>query len=169
MIQYVDLREVDGGTLLGYLGHLAENLRPSDLDEITATVDLPPMQTLVDSVLASLRAWVVLADGEPVCIFGAAPTGHIDAGLVWMLGTPRMDERRVAVSICRQFRPHLAELHRLWPVLFNNIDARNQKSMDWLTWGGFRLIEALPGYGRQGELFFTFSRYEPCALPSSQP
>ncbi|MFN3573629.1 MAG: hypothetical protein ACK4TR_08890 [Phenylobacterium sp.] len=170
MIRYLDLREVDGGTLLGYLGHLAENLRPSDVDELSATVGTPAMQALVESVIASQRAWIILADEEPVCIFGAADTEHPGAGCVWMMGTPRMDERAVALSICRSFHAYLAELHQLWPLLFNFIDARNQKSMRWLAWGGFQIIEALPRFGREGRLFFTFTRYDPqCAPLSSQP
>lgn len=161
MIDYVDLREVDPGTLVDLLGHLAGNLRQSDLDEINATSELTPMHALVESVRVSERGWIITVDGEPVCIFGAAPSGIPNGGIVWMLGTPRMDERRVALSICRNFRPYLDELHKLWPVLWNRIDARNQKSMDWLTWGGFRLIEAHPNHGREGRLFFTFSRYQP--------
>ncbi|MFN3582779.1 hypothetical protein [Phenylobacterium sp.] len=168
MIEYLDLREVDGGTLLGLLSHLAENLRPSDIDEIQATTGTGPMQALVESVAVSERAWIIRVDGEPVCVFGAAPTEFPGAGSVWMMGTSRMDERPVALSICRNFRPYLAELHKLWPILFNFIDARNQKSMDWLLWGGFQIIEALPNHGPEGRLFFTFSRYEPpCVHPSS--
>lgn len=168
MIRYVDLREVSEDTLKGYLLHLAENLRPSDLDEIAATTDRTALATLADSVSVSERVWVILANEEPVCVFGAAPTELPGAGSVWMMGTPRMDERAVALSICRQFRPYLAELHQLWPILFNFVDARNQKSIEWLLWGGFEIIEALPNHGREGRLFFTFSRYDPpCALPHS--
>lgn len=161
MIEYADLSEMDTGTLLDNLGHLAVNLRQSDVEEIAASSQLTPMEALMGSVRVSERGWIIRVDGEPVCIFGAAPSGLPGGGIVWMLGTPRMDERRVALSICRNFRPYLDELHRKWPVLWNNIDARNQKSMDWLRWGGFRLIEALPNHGPEGRLFFTFSRYAP--------
>lgn len=161
MIQYRDLRETDLDTLAGWVEHLAGNLRPSDIDELAASSGAAPLPAIWGSVAVSEMAWVVLADGEPVCIFGGSPTGPAESGCVWMLGTPRMDEPAVALSICRQFRPHLAQLHQRWAVLWNYIDARNAKSMAWLQWADFRVLEVFPAHGRQGRPFFLFGRIAP--------
>ncbi|WP_343698848.1 hypothetical protein [Caulobacter sp.] len=161
MIEYQDLREASSEQTIAWLEVLAENLRPSDLDEITATSDMDPLLSLTTSVMLSQRAWVIISSGVPVAVFGCAPSGPADSGLVWMMGTPAMDERRTAISIARMTVPYLRQMHRLYACLWNHIDARNEKSMHWLRWCGFRLLEAIPSYGREARPFYIFARYEP--------
>ena len=43
----------------------------------------------------------------------------------------------------------------------NYIDARNEQSLRWLRWTGFKLLEAHPEHGREKRLFFTFARFDP--------
>lgn len=161
MIQYRDLREASSEQTTAWLEVLAENLRPSDLDEIAASSDLDPLMSLTASVAVSDMAWVILSNDIPVAVFGCAPSGHPNSGQVWMMGTPGMDERRTAISIARSTVPYLDRMHALYACLWNYIDARNEKSMNWLRWSGFRLLEAHPAHGREGRLFFTFARYAP--------
>lgn len=161
VIEFKDVREQGADQVMAWLASLADNLRQSDLDEITATHDLDPFTSLLTSARLSELAWVILWNGEPVSIFGAAPTPCPDSGLVWMMGTPGMDERRPSLTIARMTRPYLERMHRRYPCLWNNIDARNEKSMNWLKWSGFKLLEALPEYGREKRLFFTFGRFDP--------
>lgn len=159
MIEVIPAHEADQAALRDWLIELAANLRPADLDEIEATSEEPPLASLLSSLLASDMAWVGLRGGTPVCIFGVAPTPLPGAGNVWMMGTPEIDE--IPVAFLRRTGPYLRQMHERYPLLWNYIDARNRKSMDWLDWSGFRLLEAHPHYGREGRLFFTFARYEP--------
>jgi hypothetical protein len=161
VIEFKDIREHEVSQVTAWLATLAANLRRSDLDEITATHALDPVTSLMTSARLSEMAWVILWNGEPVAIFGAAPTPCPDSGLVWMMGTPGMDDRRPALTIARMTRPYLAVMHRRFPCLWNYIDARNEKSMNWLKWSGFNLLEAHPEHGREKRLFFTFGRFDP--------
>lgn len=109
--------------------------------------------------MVSDLAWVILCDGEPLTVFGVAPTGCEGSGMVWMMGTPQMD--RVSLRLARISLDCIRLMHRSYRCLWNYIDARNEQSMRWLRWTGFRLLEAHPEFGREGRLFFTFARYEP--------
>ncbi|QOC54137.1 hypothetical protein [Caulobacter vibrioides] len=161
MITFTDLREAGTEQTLAWLTALSENLRPSDRDEIAATHDLDPLLSLTTSVMLSDMAWIIHADGAPVAVFGCASSGCPGSGLVWMMGTPAMDVRPTALGIARATLPYLRRMHALYPCLWNHIDARNEKSMTWLRWSGFRLLEAHPEHGRERRLFFTFARYDP--------
>lgn len=157
-MQIVSLAEVSNAQVADWLVDLADDLRPADLDEIAATTAEDPATSLITSVMMSTHAWVILDGEDPICAFGAAPDGRPGLGVVWMMGSPRMDEPRNALGILRQSRPYLDRLHAAYPTLWNNIDARNGRSMRWLEWLGFEVQEALPDYGLEGRLFYRFSR-----------
>lgn len=166
MIRFVDLRDVPNAQAAEWMVDLAADLRPEDLAEIEATSDLSPAETLVTSLMLSDHAWVILVNEEPVCVFGAAPSGTPSSGLVWMMGSPRMDTPAVALAVLRATRPYLDAMHVAYPHLWNMIDARHDKSMKWLEWCGFSVVDVHPAHGRQGRLFYTFSRLQPpCAIP----
>lgn len=158
MTDILDVRSVAPDALAIWLEQLAANLRPGDIDEIAAASGEDPLVALRLSVIASDMCWIALHDLEPVAIFGVAPTVPL-SGMVWMVGTPKMDE--LGRKVLRVTRPYLDRMHERYAVLWNHIDARNSKSMRWLEWCGFRLIEALPDHGPERRLFFTFARYDP--------
>ena len=157
-MQIVSLAEVSNAQAAEWLVDLADDLRLADLDEIEATTAEEPAVALISSVMVSTHAWVILDGEDPICAFGAAPDDRPGLGVVWMVGSPRMDERRNALAILRQSKPYLARLHAAYPTLWNNIDARNDRSMRWLEWLGFEVMEALPGWGLEGRLFYHFAR-----------
>lgn len=156
-MKIVSLSEVSNAQAAEWLVDLAEDLRSSDLDEIAAATGEDPAVALVSSVMVSSHAWVVLDGEDPICVFGAAP-GDEGEGIVWMMGSPRMDEPRNALGILRRSREYLDELHRTYPRLHNHIDARNDRSMKWVEWCGFEVIDADLSYGIEGRLFFHFER-----------
>lgn len=158
MIELRDLREAPAEQIAAWLGAIAGNLRPLDRLEIEATSDLDPTTALIASAMVSELAWVLLVGGEPVAVFGVAPSGCEGSGMVWLMGTPAMDDTPTALA--RFTRRGLRMMHRRFPCLWNYIDARNEPSMRWLLWSGFRLLEAHPEHGREGRLFFTFARYQ---------
>lgn len=161
-ISVVDLRDHDPLITLDWLADIAENLRPEDLDEIKATSGQEPLVALIASVMDSEMGYIVLHGDEPVSVFGAAPVTGLerDSGIVWMLGTPTMDKPGVARGILRLTRPYIDRLQARFPCLWNRIDARNDKSMRWLSWAGFQVVSTDPCFGREGRMFFTFARQE---------
>ena len=161
MITFKDLREEGSEQTVAWMTSLAERLRPSDLDEIAATHALDPAVSLTTSIMLSDHAWVILKDTLPIAVFGCAPSGCPGSGLVWMMGTPDMDGHRAAIRIARATNAYLVQMHATYPCLWNYIDARNGKSMNWLRWSGFQLLEAHPEHGPERRMFFTFARYAP--------
>lgn len=155
-MEVVSLSEVTNAQAAEWLVDLAEDLRQSDLDELAATTGEDPAVVLVASVMESSHAWMVIVDDEPICVFGAAPAE--DEGIVWMMGSPKMDLPRNRTAILRRSKTYLDILLGVYPRLFNHIDARNLRSMKWLQWLGFNVVDADPLYGIERRLFFLFER-----------
>lgn len=139
MIQVHDLRHVDADAAEAWVDHLSKHLRRADLDEIEAMAGVTSGEALRASLALSTHAYCVLGrHGEPAAMFGAAPHPLPGVGVVWMLGTDAI--RTEAVGIARRTRRYFDELNDPYPVLWNYIDGRNEVSLRWLRWGGFRLI-----------------------------
>lgn len=157
MIQVHDLRRVQADTAWAWADHIAANMRQSDLDEVRASSALEPHEVLRESLGLSSHAYCVESDTlGPVALFGAAPHPLPGVGIVWMLGTDGV--RTEAYSIARQTRRYFDELNEAYWMLWNYIDGRNDISMRWLKWGGFKLLEEHPNHGPEGRPFFTFAR-----------
>ena len=136
---------------------VADNLRPADLAELMATTEMSPRTALIASWAASTVSWFILdRHGSPIGIFGVAPHLTPGLGVVWLMGTKGVE--REAVSVARQTRPFLDEMQRLFPVLWNHVDARNTLSLRWLEWAGFRITDAHLHHGPERRLFFEFAR-----------
>lgn len=159
MMQVVDLREITNHAQVGeWLVDLAEVLRPSDLAELQASSGGDPAEVLVTSVMLSDRAWIVLDDGDPVLVFGRAPTDNPQEHLAWLMGSPQMDAPAARTFILRRCARYIREMQAGTTRLWNLIDARNEVSMRWLEWLGFHVVEAHPDYGPERRLFYTFER-----------
>lgn len=139
---------------------LAANLRECDLDETQATVGMDPRLALQMSLRLSDVAWTALDhDGVPMAMFGAArDTTQQKAGIVWLLGTDKMDE--LHHFVLRNSVPYMRKLHKIYPFLHNFVDARNTKTLRWLEWCGFTIISFDPEYGIEKRPFYQFARYE---------
>lgn len=161
MIQVVSLGEVSNAQAAEWLVDLAGELRQSDLDEIEAMTGEAPAVALVSSVMVSDHAWVILDGEDPIAAFGCAPSELPDAAVVWMLGSDRMDEPANALGILRLSRPYKDLMHRTYPTLYNWIDARNVRSLRWLEWCGYEIIDADPEFGPQRLPFYLFARLKP--------
>lgn len=161
MIQVISLAEVSNAQAAEWLVDLAEDLRPSDLDEIAAGSGEDPAVALMSCALLSDHGWAILDGEDPIAAFGCAPSGTPGSAIVWMLGSPRMDEPRNAVGILRQSRKYKDLMHDAYPTLFNYIDARNERSMRWLKWCGYELVELVPEFGVERRPFYLFSRHRP--------
>lgn len=155
MAKAVPLRELPDETINDALDYLVENLREADLDEIRATTVMAPREAVQWTVGSSSVAWLILdSTGLPIGIMGAAPGLLPGVGVPWLVGTDGLEKE--PLSILRQTKGHVDEIHELFPVLTNFVDARNDTSLDWLLWAGFRLLDANTHHGPEGRLFLQF-------------
>jgi len=96
-----------------------------------------------------------MPDGTPFMMSGVVPANE-GAGAVWMLSTDAIED--YAVSFLRQCKGVLAEWNRIYPVLFNYVDARNELHVKWLKWMGFTFIKRHEHFGVEGVPFYEFVR-----------
>lgn len=132
--------------------YIADNLRQSDLDEITASHGMDARDGIELSVELSDFCDVMVVDGLPICIFGLVitPAGE---GIPWMLGTNEIKNHKkvfweaskktikLMISVCNS--------------LYNMVHAKNTISIEWLKKLGFEISPPEP-HGVYGELFCRF-------------
>jgi|GEM_PF-263118 hypothetical protein len=149
---------------------LAARLRPQDIKELQAVCDFWPnqadlspenpairlakIQAVTESVRRSdpdfLRAW--FCDEELVCIAGCAPRSMLMAA-PWLLGTDKLDG--CLKSLHKLAGQGVREMLAIYPTLFNIVDERQLKVVNWLKALGFEIVDCpavKPGFGVKGFL-----------------
>jgi hypothetical protein len=120
---------------------VAANMRPADIAEVWALGRHSPLEAIERSLNVSGERWTFLADDMPLAIFGCSETTFSAIGSPWLLG---------AVGVERFTRQFL-ELGQLyvsrWALqyhdLYNFVDARNERSIDWLGRLGFKFADPI--------------------------
>lgn len=138
MISVHDLHRVPTDTVGAWARHVALHLRDQDRDEVAASSGSDPRSAVALSIMMSSRAFAVLDDDVPVCLFGAAPHPLPGVGVAWLLGTEGLYPN--ALKIARGSRRYLDELHQQYNLLWNYVDERNTVSVRWLRWMGFKAL-----------------------------
>ncbi|HBV12939.1 MAG TPA: hypothetical protein DEB60_07420 [Brevundimonas sp.] len=165
MIKFHNLAGVSAEQVHAWLEVIAADLRPGDRDEMRATSPLltigdpDPVLVLMVSIMQSEDAWIITDDGQPFCVFGAAPDCSGD-GIVWMMGTTHMDDPRAKLAVGKATRPVVNLWLTIWPRVWNHIDARNTQSLQWLLWAGFEIEDVDLTHGREHRPFYLFSKTE---------
>jgi hypothetical protein len=67
-----------------------------------------------------------------------------------------LKDTRDKYEFLRQSRIELKKLQKLYPVLFNYIDARNTVHLKWLLYMGFTVIQKHEVFGYSGLPFYEF-------------
>lgn len=141
------------------LAYISENLRDPDQAEVVATLgrDIDPLEGIIESWQGSDKTWLVTdPEGLPVGVFGVAPHMVPGVGIAWLLGTDGIVDHRI--SFLRQTDEYVEELHKLYPILWANVDARNEVSVRWIEKAGFHLEDADPEFGPEQQLFLQYVR-----------
>jgi hypothetical protein len=145
----------------GDLDAIAAGLRQADRDEIEATTgqtDVLPV--LQDGVAVSSMAWAIEVGGEPAGVFGVAPAVP-DVGVPWMLGTYALE--RAPKQLTKLGRAYVHRMTDKYETLVNYVDARNVKSVYWLSRLGFTVSPQTEPFGVAGLPFHRFGMNRPCA------
>lgn len=135
---------------------VAEDMRPEDAAEALA-LGLDPVAALKASVAASTHVAAIDLNGRAIGVFGVGPVklGELDAGCIWMIGTPKIET--ISYHFLRQSSKWVDAMHTVHPVLWNRVYAKNEVHIRWLKWLGFRII-GLSGQGPNNEPFYQFIR-----------
>lgn len=137
------------------VNRLAPRLRKSDVEEIWASNHIKPYEALREGLDSSLFCLSVEDRGEVVCMFGINPLSVVgDKAVVWMLASDGLD--KIKIKFLKHSKEFVNMMLSFYPYLFNYVDARNAKSIEWLKFCGAKIEEAKP-FGVENSLFHYFS------------
>lgn len=139
----------------GDVDELIANLRDCDRLEVEASAGRHRVERAIRlGVRCSFGTMTSLVDGRVANMFGVTPLDFVQGrGSPWMLATPVFDVHpRAVIRLCRTYIPPMLAL---FPHLINHVDARNTRSIAWLTWLGFE-IHAPEPFGPYGVPFHKF-------------
>lgn len=133
---------------------IAFNMRQSDIDEIWASNNLTPAEALKKGVDESIICLTAHYGRDPVAMFGLVPMPNLTGeATIWFLSTQQADDHKLAWG---RMSKHIVEVfQRHYPTLYNYVDVRNQKSIEWLKWLGAKFLDPAP-YGVEGMPFRLF-------------
>lgn len=109
---------------------LETNLRLDDINEVTATGSNPHRSLLLGLLYSDICNSVVV-NNEVIGMFGVCGRG-LPAGLatIWCLGSPEIERYPIAfIKIGRDFFNNCLKKYNR---VFNFVDTRNVKHLDWL-------------------------------------
>lgn len=146
---------------VGDLETIAEGLRQADRDEIEATTgETDALPVLQSGVATSSMAWVIEVGGVAAGVFGVAPAAP-DVGVPWMLGTYALE--RAPKQLTKLGRVYVHRMADKYETLVNYVDARNLKSVYWLSCLGFTVNPHTEPFGIAGLPFHRFGMTRSCA------
>lgn len=140
------------------IDHIAANLRPEDQRE---------MEVFTEDPKAELRrgwksfplVYSASVEGEPAVVMGVEPQVRDGSGRVWLLGTPKCEERPIALmKEARLWRDRWLDR---WSPLWNVVDPRNEMHVRWIESIGFRLGNTVE-INEHPFIYFSITRDDPC-------
>lgn len=140
---------------------IGPRLRQSDAAELLAASGLSAADSLRFSIKASQGGFCMIAitdGGEPVLIWGVAPSPTEGVGIPWMVATPEIYNPQYLRTFKKLCGEWVERMNKQFPLLINYVDHRNVTSILWLQALGFTFIELVPNYGHGKLPFWKFMR-----------
>lgn len=119
---------------------LAPRLRKEDLEEISCSSGLTPLQ----SILIGFRTgetYAIVWKGEVVAIFGCGGIRGV-IGIPWMLASPTLS--KIKKKFLRECKAYVFHMLEAYEYLENYVWADNEVHIKWLEWLGFTLCDPEP-------------------------
>jgi hypothetical protein len=133
--------------------YLKDKLKSSDVDEIWASHHYTPEQGLREALEKSIFA-LTIQNGNPIAMFGIVPDSILgNSASVWFLSST--DLYKIRKRFLRNNKKFIKLMQEFYPTLYNYVDARNVKTIEWLKFCGAKFSEPKP-YGVEGKDFRHF-------------
>jgi hypothetical protein len=120
---------------------VAATMRASDIAEVWALDRHSPAEAIQRSLDMPGEAYAFLVDDVPLAVFGCAETVLPGVASPWLLGAEGVEHH------ARQFLELGREYVYRWGLeyehLYNVVDARNGRSIDWLGRLGFTFADPI--------------------------
>lgn len=135
---------------------MQDKLRQSDIDEMWASSHLKPEEGIMQSFKASTQCYTILWKNKPVCMFGVGPVAD-GCGSVWLLGTDNLS--KVWLTFLSNIKFFIRRMLTNYKLIYNFIDCRNEKSINWIKWCGAEVLPPSPyGVEEKDFCYFSFKR-----------
>ena len=146
-------------SLLTDVAVVAENMRKEDVAEVKAQTGACPKGGLLYAYFMSKPCLTTVSrHGHLMSMGGVVPEGE-NIGRIWLLGCQSMFDDPIDKRwFLRSSKKTLAEMQRLYPLLFNMVDARNEVHVKWIDWLGFTFIKKHLNWGPESQMFYEFVR-----------
>lgn len=134
--------------------YLKDKLRASDAEEVWCSHHHTTYEALKLSLDNSNISFTVELNNEPIMMFGVSSESVLSSSaIIWMLSSDKINNIRI--KFIRQNINFIKYLLNIYPVMYNYVDARNKKSIQWLKYLGAKIEEAKP-YGIEKMMFHKF-------------
>lgn len=126
-------------SVAGDVLELKDNLRAEDIQECQAA-GLTPLKALVEAYVLSELCYSAKVNGKTEAMFGVTsfqqPKGY---GAVWYLGSDV--SFKYPIALVKGGRQYMEEWLQKFNVLYNRVDARNLRHIEWLKCIGFKFTD----------------------------
>jgi hypothetical protein len=113
-------------------------LRAADVEEVLA-FGYTPYEALRQSMLNSLKAYMVEANGVPVAFWGYSSESWLSGtGYAWLLTTPEIEKHKYRFA--RSSKRIVAWLLTIYSRLIVAVHVNHMESRKWLEWLGFKYL-----------------------------
>ena len=146
-------------SILSDVSVVAENMRKEDVNEVKAQSGACPKGGLLYAYLMSKPCLTTVSrHGHLMSMGGVVPSAE-KTGRIWLLGSQSMFDDSIDKRwFLRSSKKTLAEMQKLYPLLFNVVDARNEVHVKWISWLGFTFIKKHLNWGPESRMFYEFVR-----------
>ena len=146
-------------SILSDVAIVADNMRKEDVAEVKAQTGACPKGGLLYAYFMSKPCLTTVSrHGHLMSMGGVVPEGK-NMGRIWLLGSQSMFDDSIDKRwFLRSSKKTLAEMQRLYPLLFNMVDARNEVHVKWIDWLGFTFIKKHLNWGPESQMFYEFVR-----------
>lgn len=133
---------------------IASDMRQADADEVWASHNHSPLESLLVGEKTSECSLIVTVNGEPCVMIGLVKRDILSGtGTPWLLGTNK--SLKYKRHFIKQVPDIIDDMFTVCSKLVNYVHVDNKVSIRWLKWIGFIIDDPAP-YGCEGELFHKF-------------
>tara|TARA_E500000331_G_scaffold181189_1_gene174520 strand:- start:3358 stop:3843 length:486 start_codon:yes stop_codon:yes gene_type:complete len=128
--------------------HLAPKMRKEDVEEVLASDNMSPLESLVvPFTIKGAKIYSIIGTKEEgvIGMFGSTPSTQAGYGVAWLLSSAELfNHTRQFLKECPYW---VAQMSEGYTHLFNFIDKRNWQSLKWLQFLGFEPKEEITEFG----------------------
>lgn len=141
-----------------HVGPVVKDLRVYDQTDVER-VGLEVEETIRSAIRDSMFSWTGIKDDQVLCIFGVKCASLTsDEGYLWMVTTSLVEQHQF--TFVRHSQLVVEALRHDFRRIHGMVDARYDRSIQWIKWLGFTIEPAVDFHGRKVRPFWMNGRWD---------